>query len=333
LISIRKSLGDLERVEELRQVICQGYANAIRAMSDYSVELDPEQASELRQNLRRIREQLDGATQPEDYQAVQANLRGELRLYRDRSGEWLERLHRDLQSATMAMQTLAGGVTANGIDHEKRLRADLGSLASADSSQDLSHVKKVIHEAAESIGSSWEQLRRANQLVIAQLNDEIQSLHREIDNERRALFTDAASGAWNREKVRLRIEDNLNRDEAFCAVIASIGNLKRLSASYPRSVIDGALKALVKRIYGIVGKETMIGRWSEDEFAILLELDPAQAMAVSSQISKELSTRYTVQENGVARNVTLRVSTSIIDRPVGGAAGHFRAKLATIDVD
>ena len=39
-------------------------------------------------------------------------------------------------------------------------------------SNDLVYIKKVTHEAAASISDSWDQLRRANQLVTAQLNDE-----------------------------------------------------------------------------------------------------------------------------------------------------------------
>lgn len=331
MISIRKSLSELERAEQLRQLAAAGYANAIRAAAEYAVELDPAQAAELRQNLEKIREQLQNATRPEDYQAVQANLRGELRLYRDRSTEWLDRLQRDLQSSAIAMEILADGMNANGVDHGKRLETELHAMASVEHSNDLDHVKKVVRQAAENISESWEQLRRANQLVIAQLQDEIRSLHLEIDNERRALYSDPASGAWNRQKANGRIEDNLNRDDGFCLVVARVGNLKRLEASYSAVVISGALKALVKRILGIVGKDAMIARWSEEQFAIFLEFDQAHATSLAAEIATDLSARYSVQEDGVARSLTLRMDTSMIEHPPRGNPAKFREKLATLD--
>ena len=328
LISIRKSLSELEKAQHLRTVACEGYANAINSAADYAVELDAAQADSLRRNLRLIREQLQSAAEPEDFQAVQANFRGELRLYRDRSAEWLERLQRDLQSATLVMESLAGNVTANGVDHEKKLDADLMALATVERSTDLGGIKKVVREAAASISESWEQLRRANQLAVAQLHDEIRALHREIDNERRALYTDAATGAWNRQKLTARMEDNLGRRDAFCLILATISNLQHLRATHSQTVTDGALKALVRRIFGMVGKDTMVGRWSENQIAMLLEIDPTQALPIAAAISRELSTRYSIQENGVAKSITLRIDASTVEAPAGVAAAKFREKLA-----
>jgi GGDEF domain-containing protein len=331
VISIRKSVDALERAEKLRAICHDSFVSAIRAAADYAIELDPAQTAELRQNLQRLLEHLENKPEAEDYQAAQASLRGELRLYRDRSAEWLERMSRELQAAATAMQSLAGSLTSNSSEHEAQLNAGLRALAAVQESDDLVYVKQVTHDAAVSISDSWEQLRRANQMVTMQLHDEIQSLHREIDNERRAMFTDTSSGAWNREKLMSRIEDNLRGDDAFCLVIAEIGNLKRLTAAYSGQVVEATLKALVKRIQGIVGKDAMIGRWSADQFAVLLEVTPGYVMTIASAITKDLCARFSIQENGVARNLMLRASTSVVGRPFGGDATQFREKLAMLD--
>lgn len=331
VISIRKSVNELERLEQLRQLCHSGYVNALRTAADYAIELDPTQIAELRQNLDRIREQLESASVAEDFHSVQASFRGELRLYRDRGAEFLERMSKELQSSAAAMQSLAASLMANGSDYEAALSAGLRSLATVQESDDLSYIKHTAKAAAASISENWEQLRRANTVVTAQLHDEIRALHREVESKRRALYTDASSGAWTREKVNLRIEDNLRGDEAFCLILAHITNLKRLNATYSRGVIDRALKALVKRIHGIVGKEAMIARWADDQFAVLLEVNPDYAMAVSSEISKDLSAHFSIQENGIARSLSLRVSTSVVGRPLNGDANYFREKLSMLD--
>lgn len=331
MISIRKSVSQLERLEQLRRLCMSGYVSAIRAAADYAIELDPSNTTEFRENLTRIREQLESAEVEEDYQSVQSSFRGEMRLFRDRSAEWIERMAEELRASAVAMQTLAGSLASNGDDHESKLQASLRSLDQVQQSEDLVFIKKVTHEASLSISESWEQLRRANQLVTAQLHDEIRSLHREIDAERKALFTDPSSGAWNREKLSVRIDDNLRGNEAFCLVMIVIGNLKRLTASYSRGVLDATLKALVKRIHGTVGRDAMIGRWSEDQFAVLLELEPSYAMTLATEIGKDLSSHFSIQENGVARSLSLHVSTSVLARPLAGEPAHFREKLAAFD--
>ena len=158
------------------------------------------------------------------------------------------------------------------------------------------------------------------------------ALHREMDSERRALFTDASSGAWTREKLTARIDDNLSGDDAFCVVMTALTNLKRLSATHARAqIIEAALKALVKRLHGIVGKDAMVGRWSDDQFAVLLEVTPGHAMTVSAEIAKDLSAHFSIQDNGIARNLSLRVTTSVVGRPFGGDVAQFREKLAMLD--
>lgn len=331
MISIRKSVNALEHAEQLRNVCHDSFVNAIRAAADYAIELDPAPTAELRQNLQRLIEQLENKREVEDYQAVQASLRGELRLYRDRSAEWLAKMSRELQAAATAMQSLAGSLTSNSSEHEAKLNAGLRALAAVQESDDLVYIKQVTRDAAVSINQSWEQLRRANQMVTTQLHDEIQALYREIDNERRAMFTDPTSGAWNREKLSVRIENNLRGEDAFCLVIAEITNLKRLTATYSGEVVEATLKALVKRVQGIVGKDAMIGRWSDDQFAVLLEVTPGYVMTIASEITKDLSARFSIQENGVARSLTLRASTSVVGRPFGGDAAQFWEKLAMLD--
>ena len=101
--------------------------NAIRAAADYAIELDPANTVELRQNLERLREQLELATDPDHFEAVRASFRGELRLYRDRSAAWLERMSRELQNSAVAMRTLAGSLAANGSDHDASSKSRLGA--------------------------------------------------------------------------------------------------------------------------------------------------------------------------------------------------------------
>jgi GGDEF domain-containing protein len=327
LISIRKSVDELERLQRLQQATAANYAMALRAAAEYAVELEPSQAGQFRQHLNALQVALQKASREEDYQVVQSSFRGELRAYRDQSQDWLARVRGELQAAAEAMQTLANGLSANGVDHEKQLKKDLQALSSAINIEDLSQVRAVVRAAVASIAEGHDQARRANQMMVAQLHDEIRSLHREIDSERRANYTDPFSGAWNRRKCEDKLGELLQHGEAFCVVLVWLSNLKRMETSASRAVIDGTLKALVKRATGIAGKDAPIGRWSTDEFLVFLELEPASASSVSGELSKQLSSRYAIQEHGVSQQVSLRVDTVVVDRPTGTDPERFRQRL------
>jgi GGDEF domain-containing protein len=330
MISLRQSVNDLERLAELQKSTLSSYQLAIRAVADYAVELDLTQVAEYRQHLLTLQHSLDKASSSEDFEAVESSFRGELRDYRDRSNHWIEKNRGDLQAATDSMQVLAETVAANGTDHAKVLTTDLEKLVTVADSQDLTQIRSVIRSTTQSIRESYVCLQRETKLVVAQFHDELRSLHREIDSERKALFTDAASGAWNREKLKLRMTELLNRGDGFCVVILWITNLKRLRAGASAAVIDGALQAMVKRMKGLVGTDASIGRWGGDEFAVILELVPSTALASATEMAQTLSTRYSVQENGVAQNLTLRIATAMLDHSPGGDPGRFHEKLRSL---
>ena len=84
MISIRKSVDDLERLEELKKrdeinKILACYAMAIQSTSHYAVEVVPALAEEHRQNLQVIEDQSRSVVSSEQLLGVQASFRGELR--------------------------------------------------------------------------------------------------------------------------------------------------------------------------------------------------------------------------------------------------------------
>jgi CRP-like cAMP-binding protein len=74
----------------------------------------------------------------------------------------------------------------------------------------------------------------------------------------------------------------------------------------------------------------MIGRWSEDEFAAILEVDPAAALAFSREAVRKLSGTYSVQENGLSRNVELQVAAGVTDSQSAGDPANFYRRLAQL---
>jgi GGDEF domain-containing protein len=330
VISIRKSLSELDRVEQLYRIAARSYDLAIRSTAEYVVELDKGQADEFRNHLNSLRLSLEQAGHPDDFQAIQSSFRGELRDYRDNAQEWLLRMKDDLKSATEAMQVLANNVTSNANDYETKLRADLERLEAASHNQDLTLIRAAIRGACAGIAKDLEEMRRANQFAITQLYDEIRALHREMDKERKALYTDPVSGAWNRVKVETRLREMLRREECFCLIVIWITNLKREEGTTSQNVLHKGLKAMVKRIEAVVGQDAIVSRWSDEDFVVLTDLVSSAAVSMSQELLLQLSRPYSIQEDGRAQRLELRVSTAVVDRPTGCAPDVFRKKLEQV---
>lgn len=327
LISILKSATELDRLEDLRSAATECYTLAIRSVSQYAVEIDPHQIAELRLHLKEIERQWLVARGADGMCAVQASFRGELREYRDQTREQLARLRKELESAAAAMASFADEIASHGADHEEDLKGELKRLERVSASSDLQEIRDGIRTALGEIGVSLDQMRRGNKWIVAQLQDEIRVLHQEFQAERRALFTDPASGAWTRQKLDLKVHELLRQDDRFSIVAIAVRNLPQVKLDYSRNLVERTLKALLLRFRGLLGDDTVIGRWNEREFVAVLDLDPDTLGAIADELVKKLCGPYAAQENGLAHNVLLDVATAAIEHPAGSDPARFICKL------
>ena len=327
MISLRKAATELERLEDLHQTLAKCYGLAIKSSAEYAVELDPHSTEYFRQRLQSLDAQCSHASAPEHYNAVQASLRGELRNYRDQAREQMARMRKDLQNAAAAMKVFAESVSASGNDCDLQLRQEVDRLETLASSDDIEQIRCGIETATGAIVRTYGQLRRSHQLVVTQLQDEIRTLHQAMDNERSRMERDHASGAWKRQKLNERIEHLLRQNEPFCVLLVSARNLRRLERQYSSAVMTDALRTLVQQFDSILGGEAMVGRWNEDVFSAILDMDPSNAMALSAEINRKLSMSFPVWTSGVAQMLTIETSTGIVDRRRDSDPSKFYHKL------
>ncbi len=315
-----------EARQEQKKVLEDCYGLALRSAADYAVEFDPRVTEEFQRHLRAMEERVLNAS-TETMRLVQASFRGELRDYRDRARAFLQRLRDDLAGAEEAMNTFAGNFVANGADAERTVRGEIKTLEKAVQGEDLKQIRETVLAATGTIVRSYDELNKANNLIVAQLQHEIRLLHREMEAERRMAWTDAESGAWVKRKLEMRVEELLKSGDTFCVIVILLTNLKRLESSCSRTVVTGALNALVKRFYGTLGDHSLVARLSEDQFAAIIEVDSSTAQIMAREVGERLSSRYSVQEGGVAQTVSLRVSAGIVDQARNGDQAEFYRKL------
>jgi GGDEF domain-containing protein len=317
VVSLFKTATEIDRLESLHRAAIECLAGAVGSAGQYAVHLNSDELEQFRRNLDAIEKLIHFTAPVEDLRKVKSSFRGELRDYRQQVHQHIEALREEVKSAAAAMQSFADGVVASGTDHEEQLEQELKTLATISKSEDLAKIRGGIHAATSNIASSIEKMRRSNQLVMAQLQDEIRTLHREIQSERRAMLTDHASGAWNRQKLVDRIDELFQQDDPFCLLLIRVCNLKQLEQSHSRNVVEGTLKALLQRLHHLTGSDSMIGRWSLEEFAAILLIAPPDAPALTREVTHKLSGGYSVQENGFSRTVAVEVKTGVVERRGG----------------
>jgi GGDEF domain-containing protein len=336
VISIRKSVNDLERLDELEKredlsdTILDCYTQAIQSSSYYAVDVDSHLAIEFRTHLSVIEEQSRTATSVDQLRSVQSSFRGELREYRDKSVVQITKMRKEIESATAAMMIFADAVAFNGVNHEQEVHAQLRTLQSTAQGESIGEIRGGITLAVAGIETSVQHIQRGNQLIVAQLQDEIRVLHEQIELDRKTLYTDHASGAWNRQKLDTHIDNLLRQNQPFCLLMVCLRNLKRIESQYSRTVVEATLKAVILRFASVAGEHPIIGRWTEDQFVAVLDLPTGEVIPLSGEATRKLSGAYSIQENGLAQKVTVQATAGVIERAASADPATFRQKLVQL---
>ena len=100
-----------------------------------------------------------------------------------------------------------------------------------------------------------------------------------------------------------------------------------MEGRYTAPAVEGTLKELTRRLREVVGAEPPVGRWSQTEFLVILEVNGARAMALSREASMRLSGAYPNPGAHSGKPIQLEVATGLVERAAGTDGEAFLKKL------
>src|SRR5271170_5067435 len=107
MISLRKTVTELDRLEEFHRSALNCYSQALRSTEQNAIELDTAQAAHFRTQLQALQDQLRADAGASELQSVQTAFDTELKDYRDKTRDQIQRLRREVQAATAAVESFA----------------------------------------------------------------------------------------------------------------------------------------------------------------------------------------------------------------------------------
>ena len=325
MISLRKTATELDRLEELHRTALNCYSSALRSTEQNAIELDAAQTAHFRAQLQALRDQLRADAGRRELESVQASFDTELKNYRDKTGEQVQKLRREVQAAAAALDSFAGSISESEVNLESGLKRELNILSQSAEKDDLQAMRGVIRSSTTKIAASIQQMRSSNQLAIAQLKDEIRLLHQEVRSARGAQTADPA--AESRQQITGRMQESINKNVAFSVLVVVVRNLEGLQNCYSQAVIDSALRGFQARFENILPPATSVGRWAKDQFAAILTTAPGSAIDMSGDVVRKLTEPFQEQDQGVTHSIAFNPRAGLIEFSPGSDLAKFQAKL------
>ena len=310
MISIRESVNDFERCAQMRDLALECYLAAIKTAAQYAVELDDAITRPHRDYLGALAGEVaaaDAAVLSES----RATFRGLLRDYRDRASQYLNGLRDELAGTAKSLQEIMDALAQTDGDQEARLKSALQRLREASASAPEGELRDTVVCATDTIENGLEQMHKQHQLTIAEFMTEIRLLHQRIDSLETAASVDDLTKLWNRREMEERIL--AASPGRFCLLLIRVSGFKPASIDFSPTVGEELAAAFTRRLRNSLPVDSIIGRWSDEQFVAIVSLPKAEAVTSAKWIADHLSGSYSCLLNGKTVRPSLKITVGVVD--------------------
>ena len=294
-----------------------GYRHAlsltVESISQYSVETDAEALQLLRENLALTVSRIKAAAaEPlETVTAFASDIRGILRVYRDRSDVFMQRMRLDVKAVRSPGQPFVDDAGRN-----VQERTDAGGRDRPSAEPALVVRPRGVAERSPANraqpGRVCRTVAAEKDSIIAQLKSEIQTLHRSLDEAQRAAKLDPVTGMSRKDELVRVLRRKVVAGESFGVIHVSLQNLHELACEGTAAAVEEILVAFSRRMHNVVPGNAEAGEWDRHTFCILC---PEDAIGVASaRVERSCSGRYVYMQEGISHSFNLRAVVSCLGR-------------------
>jgi GGDEF domain-containing protein len=276
------------------------YRAAVRNVAFYAIELDKEVTAVYRQALSRL-EQRAGNVDSEALPDVMRDYHGRAVAYKDR-------LNREVEEIAGNLRRILDSLAEGDGDYEGRMRGALVRLRLLARSPDTAGVRDTLLAAVAAVQDGLDEIRRAQESVVAHLLEEIRTLHKGIDSLESAASLDILAALLTREEMEKRMHAGAGRR----LLLVEAAGLCVAETNFDSQVATQLAAAFLKRLTLALPPESDVARWSEDRFMVLLAEGREPEADLGKAIETKLSGSYACTQEGKSVRPSLQVRARLL---------------------
>jgi GGDEF domain-containing protein len=313
MLSIRNNITELERLAADRDTAVDCYRDVINNVATYAVELDEQITPQHRRFVTAIAEALSPAS--ESLREAGATLRALLRDYKVKAAEYLNNIREQLASTARALEEVMESLAQTDGDYASRMRTALGGLRELAQQPKAAPIRDQLLAATDVVGRSVEEMRKQHQGLVAQFTTEIRMLHNRIGQLESAASIDCVTQLITRVEIERHIR-SMEQGNVSLLLMTTSG-LRLSEARFNGGVAAELAGAFTKRLRNTLPPNTVIGRWSTEEFVAILDVPAADAVKAAKAVGEQLSGTYSCLLDGKVVRPDLQVRVAVIEGAEG----------------
>ena len=295
--------------------------NLVETVAEEVVVVDELEAQQHRYRLRTMTIEMAKTPALEAWPHWHDQIQTELKNYRQQTEKRVRSLRSDLEQTAEALQEYVIAFADGGQNEEQRLKRDLSALQQLRQKQTVPELHDGLAAIASRLSGTIDEIQKRNQLVVTQLQDEIRTLQRRLEQaERRQGQTANISQRASFEK---RVQERIQRGDDFCLFLVRIPNWSHILQTETAERASILISEVHSRLNESLGADTFAGRWYDGYLTALVPLDKRAAMDASDELVRQLSGRYPVPDGASTKMLQISVRIAVLDHFKGQTAEHL----------
>jgi GGDEF domain-containing protein len=197
------------------------------------------------------------------------------------------------------------------------MRGTLDELRGLADRPEAAPIRDPLLAAASAVGDGVEDMRKQHLAHVAQFKTEIRMLHNRIGQLESAASIDSVTQLATRAEIEKQIR-GLEPGSATLLLIHASG-LRLCEMRFNGEVAAELAGAFTRRLRNNFAPNTLIGRWSTEEFAAILRAPAAEAIKLARIAGEQLSGTYSCLLDGKVVRPDLQVRVTVVEFAEGSA--------------
>jgi GGDEF domain-containing protein len=210
-------------------------------------------------------------------------------------------------------------------DHTVKLRTALSRMREAvKSPAAVTEIRSVVVGAADAIEQSLEQIRKQHQFTITQFQTEMRLLHSRIDSLEAAASIDEATKFSNRRFIAEYVGALAPGAASF--LVVRVRGLAEARGRFGPAIADDLVATFGRRLRNTLSKDAVVGRWSEQDFLVIVPNKKPTDAIPCTKVTNHLSTPYACMIGGKVVRIPLEVTAEYLAGTAGKTAEQILAQ-------
>jgi diguanylate cyclase len=296
---------------ELFEPALKSYRSSLLAMGKSAAHACAVVGADLQHNLAGLEGRLYRNLTPSLFQETGRKVEDELEQWGGRTADYLKAKAKEAKELLLALAQTAESLGERDQRHASHFTQFTSRLQAIADLEDLTQVRASVLQRATELRGYVDQMEQESRRLVAHLEAEVSSYETKLKAAEELALRDALTQLANRRNVEERLQWRVSNQKPFCVAILDLNDFKQVNDRYGHPAGDSLLKQFAHELSSHLRSSDVVGRWSGDEFIVVLDCDLENANAQIERMRQWTFGDYTVQSTPGAPGTKVRVDASI----------------------